>query len=62
VTVSRWYKKGDQEGSEYTSVLGFNDLPSGAIVLMKAHNWIRRKFSYLEDLEDQEGSATGTDG
>jgi hypothetical protein len=38
-------------------------LPNAAIVMMKAHNWIRRAISKLEDLEDQEGAAaTGTDG
>ena len=63
VTVSRWYKKDSQEGREFTSVLGFHDLPNAAIVMMKAHNWIRRAISKLEDLEDQEGTAaTGTDG
>ena len=61
-TVSRWYKKDGQEGREFTSVLGFHDLPNAAIVMMKAHNWIRRAISKLEDLEDQEGTATGTDG
>ncbi len=61
-TVSRWYKKADQEGREFTSVLGHHDLPNAAIVLMKAHNWIRRAISKLENLEDQEGKATGTDG
>ena len=61
-TVSRWYKKDGQEGREFTSVLGHHDLPNAAIVMMKAHNWIRRAISKLEDLEDQEGTATGTDG
>jgi hypothetical protein len=48
--------------SEYTSVLGFNDTPSATIVLTKAHNWIRRKLSDLEDLEGQEPGVTGTGG
>ncbi len=39
-----------------------HDLPNANIVMMKAHNWIRRTISKLEDLEDQEGKATGTDG
>ena len=62
VTVSRWYKKTGEEGREFTSVLGHHDLPNAAIVLMKASNWIRRTIAKLEDLEDQEGKATGTDG
>jgi hypothetical protein len=59
VTVSRWYKKEDKEDREYTSVLGHHDLPNASIVMMKAHNWIRRTISKQEDLEDQEGEATG---
>ena len=62
VTVSRWYKKDGQEGREYTSVLGFHDLPNASIVQMKAHNWIRRAIAKEEDQEDQEADATGTDG
>lgn len=62
VTVSRWYKKEGSESREFTSVLGLYDLPNASIVQMKAHNWIRRAIAKEEDLEDQEGTATGTDG
>ena len=61
VTVSRWYKKEASESREFTSVLGFHDLPTATIVMMKAHTWIRRTISKEEDLEDQEGKPTGTD-
>ena len=61
--VSRWYKKEGSENREFTSVLGYHDLPNATIVMMKASNWIRRTISKEEDLEDQEGTpATGTDG